>query len=243
VGGGSIALNVTPRRATAPGFFVAPGALGLFAGTLAAKYGHFTAVVPVVLIAVLVLAAYAIELPRLDYAKATSGKQRHFRLVVCALFLAIAVRSLVGLAVVLPWKSRMALAVVLVVSVFAGKAIGGVLADRFGWTKVAVGSLLVSTPLLVLFPDVASLAIVGMFLFNFTMPITLTALSNRLPGRPGLSFGLTCLALLAGALPVLKGYTVFSGRPAILAASVIAIVAVYVGLTAGGVKRDSPAAG
>jgi MFS transporter, FSR family, fosmidomycin resistance protein len=232
VGGGSIALNVTPRRATAPGFFVAPGALGLFAGTLAARYGHFTAAIPVVLIALLVLASYAIELPRMNYAKVAARKQRHFWVILFALLLAVAVRSLVGMAIVLPWKSHVALAVVLVVSVFAGKAIGGVLADRFGWTRVAVGSLLVSTPLLVLWPNVATFAILGMFLFNFTMPVTLTALSNLLPGRPGLSFGLTCLALLAGALPVVKGYTAFSAQFVILAASVIAIIAVYIGLTA-----------
>jgi FSR family fosmidomycin resistance protein-like MFS transporter len=140
---------------------------------------------------------------------------------------------LVGLAVVLPWKANITLAVVLVAMVFAGKAVGGLLADRFGWAKVAVGSLVIATPLLVLGPNVAAVAILGMFLFNFTMPITLTALSNLLPGRPGLSFGLTCLALLAGALPILKGYTVFSGRWVILTASVIAIVAVYIGLTAG----------
>jgi FSR family fosmidomycin resistance protein-like MFS transporter len=146
------------------------------------------------------------------------------------------------MAIVLPWKSHIALAIVLVVSVFAGKAIGGVLADRFGWTRVAVGSLLVSTPLLVLGPKVAAVAILGMFLFNFTMPVTLVALSNLLPGRPGLSFGLTCMALLAGALPVVKGYTVFSGQFVILAASVIAIVAVYIGLTAARGRRPGVAA-
>ncbi len=240
VGGGSIALNVTPKRAAGPGVFVAPGALGLFAGTLAARYGHFTALVPVALIALLVIAAYAIELPRMDYAKVAVRKQPRFWLVLFGLLVAIAVRSLVGLAIVLPWKSQMALAVVLVVSVFAGKAAGGVLADRFGWTKVAVGSLVIATPLLVLGPNLAAVAILGMFLFNFTMPVTLAALSNLLPGRPGLSFGLTCLALLAGALPILKGYTVFSGRWVILTASVIAIVAVYIGLTAG--RRRAPGA-
>jgi len=185
VGGGSIALNVTPKKAAAPGIYVAPGALGLFAGTLAGKYGHFTALVPVVLIALLVMGSYAIDLPQMDYAKVKARNQPRFWLVLSALLLAIAIRSLVGLAVVLPWRSNIALAVVLVFSVFAGKALGGLLADRFGWTKVAVGSLVVSTPLLVLYPHVATLAILGMFLFNFTMPITLTALSNLLPGPAG----------------------------------------------------------
>ncbi len=263
-GGGSIALNVTPKRATAPGVFVAPGALGLFAGTLAARYGHFTALVPVVLLALLVLASYTIDLPHLDYARTAArgqaargggaarsraaarghgaaGTRRLFWLIFCALFVAIGIRSLVGMAIVFPWKSHLSLAVVLVAAVFAGKTLGGVLADRFGWAKVAVSSLVISTPLLVVWPKVVAVAVVGMFLFNFTMPVTLAALSNLLPGRPGFSFGLTCMALLAGALPVLKGYTVVSGRFVILAACVVAIATVYIGLTAGRVQPDPSA--
>jgi FSR family fosmidomycin resistance protein-like MFS transporter len=37
VGGGSMSLSITPGRATAPGIFVAPGALGLFAGVMLAR--------------------------------------------------------------------------------------------------------------------------------------------------------------------------------------------------------------
>jgi hypothetical protein len=44
-----------------------------------------------------------------------------------------------------------------------------------------------------------------MFLFNFTMPITLVAISNTLPGRPGFSFGLTTLALIIGVIPTYAG--------------------------------------
>ena len=43
----------------------------------------------------------------------------------------------------------------------------------------------------------------GMFALNITMPITLVAVTDVLPGREGFSFGLTCAALIAGALPAL----------------------------------------
>ena len=43
VGGGTISLNLTKNRASAPGIFVAPGALGLLIGTLYGKSGSFTA--------------------------------------------------------------------------------------------------------------------------------------------------------------------------------------------------------
>jgi hypothetical protein len=48
---------------------------------------------------------------------------------------------------------------------------------------------------------------------------------------------------LIGALPVLEGSKIFSGRVAILVASVIAIVMVYVGLTAGRSRNPGVTAG
>lgn len=52
------------------------------------------------------------------------------------------------------------------------------------------------------------LAILGMFFFNLTMPITMTALANMMPKVKGFSFGLTTLALLIGYLPVMCEYKV-----------------------------------
>jgi hypothetical protein len=44
-----------------------------------------------------------------------------------------------------------------------------------------------------------------MLVFQFTMPVTLAAVYLAFPRRPGLAFGLPCLALLLGALPGLTG--------------------------------------
>jgi hypothetical protein len=41
-----------------------------------------------------------------------------------------------------------------------------------------------------------------MLLFNLTMAVTLTATAVLLPGRPGLDFGIPCLALFVGMLPI-----------------------------------------
>jgi FSR family fosmidomycin resistance protein-like MFS transporter len=41
IGGGTISLSLIPRKATAPGIFVAPGALGVLVGTLLGKSGNF----------------------------------------------------------------------------------------------------------------------------------------------------------------------------------------------------------
>ena len=86
-----------------------------------------------------------------------------------------------------------------------GKALGGILADRFGWVRVAISALIISAPLLSFFPGIPLLAISGIFLLQMTMPITLTALSNMLPGRSATAFGLSVLALIIGVIPSYSG--------------------------------------
>ncbi|MBV7276085.1 hypothetical protein I6U48_24655 [Clostridium sp. PL3] len=65
--------------------------------------------------------------------------------------------------------------------------------------------LLISAPLLFLGVDMPLFAIVGVFLFNLTMPVTLVITSIMLPGKPGFDFGLTTLALIIGVFPTFTG--------------------------------------
>jgi len=56
--------------------------------------------------------------------------------------------------------------------------------------------------------------LLGIVLFNFSMSITLVAVYRVLPDNPGLSFGITTLALLCGNVPLFfissqNGPTVF----------------------------------
>jgi FSR family fosmidomycin resistance protein-like MFS transporter len=204
VGAGSIALNLTPKQATAPGIFVAPGAIGLLAGTLLGKAGNFTTWP--CLIAIIIGAGLIIKLktPTLDYDQSIKNpiQTKPWLVAIVLIFITILVRSFVGTALNFPWKSQMELLLLLTFAVFMGKALGGWLSDKYGWERIALGALLLSSPLLVFGVNFPVLAILGIFLFNFTMPVTLVALSNLFPGRPGFAFGITCFALLMGALPI-----------------------------------------
>jgi FSR family fosmidomycin resistance protein-like MFS transporter len=91
--------------------------------------------------------------------------------------------------------------VFLTLAIVAGKGLGGYLGDKFGWLKIGTGSLLLLIVFLFFGTGAPYLAMVGMFLFNFTMPIVLTSVANILTGRPGVAFGLNCLVLLLGVLP------------------------------------------
>jgi FSR family fosmidomycin resistance protein-like MFS transporter len=129
------------------------------------------------------------------------NKFNYFEFILLLVFLSIAIRSLVGAVLVFPWKTNIDLLIILTSAVVLGKGLGGILADKFGWIRVAVGALVLSIPFLVFGANIPYLAIIGMFLFNITMPITLVAISNILPGLPGFAFGLTCLALIFGMIP------------------------------------------
>lgn len=206
LGGGSISLNLAPGRATEPGFFVAPGALGLAAGIIAGKAGLPLEWPLILLLTAAGVAILALEHPPVDYRRTpVGGEAGYFRLILLLLLTSVAVRSLVGLAAVFPWKTQGALLWILPLAVVGGKALGGVLADRFGWTRVAVGALLTSAPLMALGAGLPWLALPGVILFQMTMPVTLVAVAAMYPGRSAFAFGLTCLALFAGAYPVYTG--------------------------------------
>ncbi|XUW99886.1 MAG: hypothetical protein TUN42_08305 [Dehalogenimonas sp.] len=233
VGGGSVSLNLTPGKATAPGIFVAPGALGLMFGALVGK-GNADFVLPVLAVmSFLTISIYRSSAPPPappPVVPAKTGKFG-FEFAVYLILFVIAVRSLVGLAIVFPWKTDLSLLFVLTISTVFGKGLGGYLADRFGWSRIAVTSLAISIPFLIMGVDVPILACIGVFLFNVTMPVTLAFVSNRLPGRPGFAFGLTCLALIIGALPTFIEFRPSLNNPAFLVISTISsVVALYFGL-------------
>ena len=114
-----------------------------------------------------------------------------------------------------------------------GKALGGIVGDRFGAAETGVISLLVSVPLMCLGAESAVLSLAGILLFNMTMPITLCGLASLMPQNLGFAFGLTTLALLMGV-----GITYFVAMPDDLVKPVVAALtlcaAVCLGLS---VKR------
>jgi hypothetical protein len=120
------------------------------------------------------------------------------------IFFSIAVRSFVGLSLVFPWKGDgFVYAFALALAAGGGKALGGFLSDRFGFMRVCVGALLFSIPL-IHWGDVSVAAgLVGCLCFQTTMAVTLLAYVRAYPGREAWAFGLACLALFVGSLPLL----------------------------------------
>lgn len=212
VGGGRETLLQT-RNYGPLGIFVAPGAVGIFLGSLWRN-------LPLAGIAAGgLLALCSLVLLRLSKAEAPSPTvfsppaPRNLGLLL-ALFLVVLLRSLVGMTMASPWKSGIYVVLGAVLGA-SGKALGGFAADRFGG-KLAGGVSLLLAAALFLFPGSPLCGILAGLLFNMSMPITLGDSARLLPGGEGFSFGLLTFALFLGFLPAQWGFSLSGVQGAVL---------------------------
>ena len=215
LGGGIDTLNTGLDRSAALGIFVSPGAVGLFLGTL---WGRGDAVSlwagPVGL---LVLAGAILWLCRRTFGSLRSGNvpldptPREGWLPLVPLFLVVVLRSYMGANQAFAWKSQGQWALVLTLALALGKAGGGLLSDRLGPRRAAGWSLGLAVALYLL-SGAPLPGLLAVFLFNMTMPMTLWAAAQLLPGAKGFGFGLLTFALFVGYLPVYLGWPAVFGN-------------------------------
>ena len=244
--GGLSVLNISQKHAGPSGIFIATGAIGVFLGTQSAQMGRlqiaFSLLVLLFLCALITLVVQKVNKKYWNVHNVSfdiSGLSFNTLLAIVLLSLVVALRSYVGMVMTFPWKSEMLLLVLSILGVFAGKALGGVVADRIGFRTTAIFSLIVAATLFVPSWEIPVMGLLGVFFFNFTMSITLASLANILPNAKGTAFGLASFSLAVGALPALAGFRI--EHPLMLSAmSLVSAFALGVGLT---LVKDSVATG
>ena len=244
--GGLSVLNISQKHAGPSGIFIATGAIGVFLGTQSAQMERlqiaFSLLVLLFLCALITLVVQKVNKKYWNVHNASFDIPRlssNTLLAIALLSLVVALRSYVGMVMAFPWKSEMLLLVLSILGVFAGKALGGVVADRIGFRTTAIFSLIVAATLFVPSWEIPVMGLLGVFFFNFTMSITLASLANILPNAKGTAFGLASFSLAVGALPALAGFSI--EHPAMLSGiSLVSALALGVGLT---LVKDSVATG
>ena len=204
VGGGAAVLRSAPRKATALGIFIAPGAIGLSAGMILAGQTRLFSFACLGLMAacagaLLLFGGGAVHRCAKDAMAAGRTPHPHvsgWLTVLMCLMASVFIRSLIGFTTPTLWKTTAALSL----SAAAGKALGGILGDRLGYLPIAVSGLAVSAVLLPFLSRYAFSAMAGILFFNWTMPLVLAALTDLFPDRPGLAFGLNSALLFPGVL-------------------------------------------
>lgn len=251
-------------KGRALGVFVAPGALGLYVGSLVAKSdllirrGMIVILLGGIMFVVLALLALLLRtvkskgnLATVDgYVECKSergrcrgGNLEHGRmqvliLPVCCLLVVI-LRSYVGMAVSFPWKTTVMMGFLSVFAVVLGKMAGGFLAASLGMRKVMVFSLVVSAACFLLC-KYAVFGIAAQFFFNMTMPVTLYMLVEHYRRLAGFAFGLLTFGLFLGFLPAyLEPGLQVPGAVTGCVGSLVSLILLFAALSFGQVKRDS----
>jgi FSR family fosmidomycin resistance protein-like MFS transporter len=202
IGAGSQVLNRYPSTTSQAGIFVGPGAIGLSIGVWFGTKGIFP--FWLLLSALIIVLLVCVLLPPLYNTIPKSSVSHHQDpaawSIVILLLSSIAIRGFAGRSGFSSLPSGAFVAIGLGVAACCGKISGGFIADRFGWIRTATAALLLSSIGILFIHSNTLIALTAMFIFQMTMPITLLATAQSVPGRPAFAFGLTCLALIIGTL-------------------------------------------
>jgi len=209
--GGIDSLRHSGGKMARSGIFVSSGALGVAFGSLAGKSGaisvyHAVGILLLCLVLIYVFCRKHTEpgdkkTENIKPAFSIIRPELSFGIVITLAVVSIIIRSYAGAILPIQWRTTPTLFVFPAIGAFLGKAFGGLLADRIGARKLAVLSLLVSLFLLTFGYMDPWVCMTGILFFNMSMAVTLCAIASVLPLNPGLSFGITTLALLCGNVP------------------------------------------
>lgn len=203
VGGGMDVLKTSEGRISPSGIFVSSGALGVILGTLYGKTGN-GALLPIAVVAIASILLFVTTQKQADGSSPTQIKpitlltKYGTGVITLCLFIAVFIRSYAGIIWPIGFEKTGLLILLPAVSSCLGKALGGLVADRFGALETAVASLALSMVLLWICPASWLVTGISILFFNMAMPITLCGLATAMPSHPGFAFGLSTFALLLG---------------------------------------------
>ena len=156
------------------------GAIGIFLG----KYLSYqiSLALPITLLVVAILLLFYVQGLTATYEEKKLNKPSKSRLlwIILLIGISIAIRSIGGNAITYSWQSKFVLAFIYTIGIVIGKAFGGILGDKWGLKKVAIGGLILSMPFIFLGHFHFVFGCIGILLFNIPMAITLTILENAL---------------------------------------------------------------
>ena len=206
-------LTLEPWRARIPWIFVAPWALWLFLWILYWKSWNlfWWECLALLITAFTTMLFSSLQFNPYEIAKnfykEEIKKKITFKipaiLITGLLFISIIIRSMIWFLIQYSWKSEILFWLFFILCIVTGKFFWGILADKYGWKKIWVGSLILSLLCLLLGENYFIFWMIWIFLFNITMPIAFMWMIKSYPWRRWLMFWLLCLALLIWALPML----------------------------------------
>ena len=214
VGGGIEVLNGSETKAGPLGVFVSPGAIGLYFGRVfSAGMLKLPWLLPAILLA---LGAAILLTGRKEYKEGSHNAPLSFEMpkgglwLLSLLFFVVVLRSFMSTTEAFSTGKLLSglpsvwAGFIPVLCLALGKTAGGFVADRLKPIPTAIVSLGICA-LFLFFPLHPVLALIALFLFNMSMPLTLFASARLLRGAKGTAFGLLTAALYLGVVPFFLG--------------------------------------
>ena len=204
VTGGAICLQLNNNKSAPLALFTAPGILGLTLGGILGKFPAYT--LWFVLAAVVIISFFILR-NKLPVYRSPEKKQSQLDIhdwLMLGILLIMCFRSFIFDVVnhvAYQYPNGM---VIIGISAFAGKILGGLIADKIGWKRFVYISLPLALLLLQLGKENIYALAFGIACLQSSVPITLLLMSNSLPQYPA-----TATALSLGTSVAFAGLPLF----------------------------------
>lgn len=201
VAGGAVCAR--ENKALNIGLFAAPGVAGLIAGGYFAWHGYQLSLIllPISFLFFLLLLGFKFpEGKKQEEERPVSAAPDRHDIIMILLLTVIALRSAVWNIFQLIYENNFEWLIAIAIAAFAGKIVGGWLADRIGWRLYIYISLISATALIHFFREELLLFCMGIGLLQSGIPASTALLIESVKGKTergiGLSFG---TAIILGA--------------------------------------------
>ena len=205
VAGAENTLRTSDGRLAPPAIFVAGGSFGVVTGRLLARstINPLWLLIPIISIIPFILLAntYITNKSNTNKFNYVKDNMNPYVVVLIALFVVI-IRGYMGYGIPTSWNKTTVQLIIFFFTMGLGKALGGILSDKFGIRKVAILSCLFAIPFLCFGDNLMLVSLIGVMFFSMTMSITLGILVSVLKKTPGLAFGITTIGLFLGTAPI-----------------------------------------
>lgn len=238
VGAGRKILLKSQGKYAPAGIFISSGAMGVFLGTTW-RHSYRSGLMLGLALSLLVCAAFLFafsrgKMPIEDDKKAqsdtTARTARFLTIPVLMILLVVILRSFYGTVVSYEWKNSFMIRFLFASCIVAGKALGGIVADRIGVKAASVLSVGGAAVTVLFSAHSPLLGCISILLFNMTMPLTLSLLAEYWLEYPGFAFGMLMLALFIGTVPDLMGNGIVLPMWGLCAVSLVSLIGLLIGI-------------
>lgn len=226
ISGGKYVITKTNNDLISIGVFVSTGALGLAIGRYFNNLYIWIIFISLLIILslIILLAKYQNIIIENEKEKCTNINGLPIILICSVVF----IRSFVGNIFILDFNKEAWMLVMISAAAMLGKMLGGIIAKIIGINKTIIITMVFSAILLVLFNNNFVLSLIGIILFNCSMPLTLYLINKVLNNYEGFGFGLLAAILFPGYLLSMIGFENIAIYIMIILGSILSIVFVLI---------------